>query len=216
MRVVADANVLVSAALSRSPQAPSALTLDAALNGRIELITSPLLLQEVATVLARPRLRKYLSTEEALRFVTDLAAQTTLLVDPPEPHPAVCRDPRDDYLVALARSRGADALVTGDLDLLAIDASQLDIDIVTPASSSSASADGRLHSFFHSASLPNQAQRAPGRYVNTPPRNPVTARKTAALRAENPVADRLLVHLERAGDLGDREELFGLGHRDEA
>jgi predicted nucleic acid-binding protein len=44
----------------------------------------------------------------------------------------VCRDPRDDYLVALARSRGADALVTGDLDLLAIDASQLDIDIVTP------------------------------------------------------------------------------------
>ena len=32
MRVVADANVLVSAALSRSPQAPSALTLDAALD----------------------------------------------------------------------------------------------------------------------------------------------------------------------------------------
>ena len=81
---------------------------------------------------ARPRLRKYLSTEEALRFVTDLAAQTTLLADPPEPHPAVCRDPRDDYLLALARSRGADTLVTGDLDLLAIDASQLDVDIVTP------------------------------------------------------------------------------------
>ena len=32
----------------------------------------------------------------------------------------------------------------------------------------------------------------------------------------DPVADRLLVHLERGGDLGDREELFGLGHRDEA
>ena len=83
-------------------------------------------------MLARPRLRKYLSTEEALRFVTDLAAHTTLLADPPGPHPAVCRDPRDDYLVALARSRGADALVTGDLDLLAIDVSQLDIDILTP------------------------------------------------------------------------------------
>ena len=39
MRVIADANVLVSAALTRSPQAPSALTLDAALTGRIELIT---------------------------------------------------------------------------------------------------------------------------------------------------------------------------------
>jgi predicted nucleic acid-binding protein len=44
----------------------------------------------------------------------------------------VCRDPRDDHLVALARSRGADTLVTGDLDLLAIDVSQLDIEIVTP------------------------------------------------------------------------------------
>jgi uncharacterized protein len=132
MRVVADANVLVSAALARSPQAPSALTLDAALDGRIDLVTSPLLLQELAMVLARPRLRKYLSTEEAVRFVTDLTTQTTLLVDPPRPHPAVCRDPRDDYLVALARSGGADALVTGDLDLLAIDASQVNIDILTP------------------------------------------------------------------------------------
>jgi len=46
LRVVADANVLISAALARSAQAPSVLTLDAALDGRIELITSPLLLQE--------------------------------------------------------------------------------------------------------------------------------------------------------------------------
>jgi uncharacterized protein len=132
MRVLADANVLVSAALARSPQAPSALTLDAALDGRIELVTSPLLLQEVAMVLARQPLRKYLSTEEALRFVTDLAAQTTLLVDPPGPHPAVCRDPRDDYLVALATASNADAIVTGDLDLLAIDAEQLPFEVLTP------------------------------------------------------------------------------------
>ena len=83
-------------------------------------------------MLARPRLRKYLSPEEAVRFVTDLAAQTTLLVDPPGPHPAMCRDPRDDSLVALARSGGTDAFVTGDLDLLAIDASQLNIAILTP------------------------------------------------------------------------------------
>ncbi len=56
LRVVADANVLISAALARSPQAPSVLTHDAALDGRVELITSPLLLREIA-VLARPRLR---------------------------------------------------------------------------------------------------------------------------------------------------------------
>jgi putative PIN family toxin of toxin-antitoxin system len=102
LRVVADANVLVSAALARSPQAPSVLTLDAALDGRIELVISPLLLREIAMVLARPRLQKYISAEEAARFLADLAAQTILLVDPPGPHQAVCRDPHDDYLVALA------------------------------------------------------------------------------------------------------------------
>jgi len=58
LRVVADANVLISAALARSPQAPSVLTLDAALDGRIELVTSPLLLQEIAIVLARPHLQQ--------------------------------------------------------------------------------------------------------------------------------------------------------------
>ena len=51
-RVVADANVLVSAALARSAQAPSVLTLDAALDGRVEMVTSPLLLREVTMVLA--------------------------------------------------------------------------------------------------------------------------------------------------------------------
>jgi uncharacterized protein len=132
LRVVADANVLISAALARSPQAPSVLTLDAAIDGRVELITSPLLLQEIASVLARPRLQKYVSADEALRFVTDLAAQTTLLRDPPGPHPAVCRDHRDDYLVALATASGADAIVTGDLDLLTIDPDTVAIEVLTP------------------------------------------------------------------------------------
>ena len=131
-RIVADANVLVSAAIARSPQAPSVLTLDAALDGRVELITSPLLLREVMMVLARPRLRKYVSAEEATRFVADLAAQTTLLVDAPGPHPAVCRDPRDDYLVALAQTNEVEAIVSGDLDLLAIDPAELAVEIITP------------------------------------------------------------------------------------
>lgn len=132
MRVVADANVLVSAALARSPEAPSVLTFDAALDGRVELVTSPLLLREIASVLVRPRLRKYLSTDEASRFIADLAAQTVLLVDPQGPQPAVCRDPHDDYIVALARASGAEAIITGDLDLLAIDPSELHIEIITP------------------------------------------------------------------------------------
>lgn len=132
LRVVADANVLISAALARSANAPSVRTLDAALDGRLQLITSPLLLREIARVLARPRLRKYLTIDEALRFVADLADQTTLLTDPPPPYPAVCRDPDDDYLVALATTHRADALVTGDDDLLVIDPDELEIEVLTP------------------------------------------------------------------------------------
>ena len=132
LRVVADANVLISAALARSPNAPSVVILEAALDGRLDLVTSPQLLGEITSVLKRPRLRKYLSTDEALRFVADLAAQTILLTDPPGPPAAVCRDPDDDYLVALAAARHADAIVTGDPDLHAIDTEQLGIEILTP------------------------------------------------------------------------------------
>ncbi len=133
--------MLVSAALARSPRAPSALTLDATLDGRLVLITSPRCCKRSRRCSPARRLQKYLSAQEALRFITDLAAQTNLLADPPGPQPAVCRDPHDDYLIALATATGAGAIVTGDLDLLTIDPKQLTIEIVTRASSSTASAD---------------------------------------------------------------------------
>jgi putative PIN family toxin of toxin-antitoxin system len=130
IRVLADANVLVSAALARNPRAPSVLLFDAALGGRIELITSPALLAEVTSVLTRPRFRRYLSVEEAVRFTAELADLSALTVDPSPPHPAVCRDTADDYLVALARSAHVEAVVTGDLDLLSLD--DPDLQVITP------------------------------------------------------------------------------------
>lgn len=131
MRVVADANVLVSAALARSPEAPSVMILDAALEDEIELVTSPALLVEVADVLARPRLQKYVTLEEADEFVAELMKETTFVVDPVDLE-RVCRDPDDDYLVALARATRADVLVTGDDDLLSLDADNLGVDVITP------------------------------------------------------------------------------------
>lgn len=191
LRVVADANVLISAALARSPNAPSVLILEAALDGRLDLVTSPQLLGEITSVLKRPRLRKYLSTDEELRFVAGLATQTILLTDPPGPPAAVCRDPDDDYLVALATARHADAIVSGDPDLHAIDNKQLDIEILTPRQLVAASPDGRLFGFFRTPSpLPpiNPAQRdGAGPNRRRPPplkaKLVVTARKTTCTAA---------------------------------
>lgn len=130
IRVVLDANVLVSAALARDPAAPSVRAFDALLDGRIEAVGCPALLGEVAAVLGRERLRRYLSIEDARRFVTDLASVMTLVADPPTPYPAVCRDSDDDYLVALARAAVVDALVTGDRDLLELQ--DIAVAVITP------------------------------------------------------------------------------------
>jgi putative PIN family toxin of toxin-antitoxin system len=130
IRVVLDANVLVSAALASDPAAPSVRAFDAVLDERIEVVGCPALLGEVAAVLGRDRLRRYLSIDEARRFAADLAGIVTLAEDPPPPHPAVCRDPDDDYLVALARAALVDALVTGDCDLLELE--DIGAAVITP------------------------------------------------------------------------------------
>jgi uncharacterized protein len=130
IRVVIDANVVVSAALARDPDAPSVRAFDALLGGRIEVVGCPALLGEVAAVLGRDRLRRYLSIEEARRFVADIASVMTLAADPSPPYPAICRDPGDDYLVAFARAARVDALVTGDRDLLELE--DIGVAVITP------------------------------------------------------------------------------------
>ena len=62
--------------------------------------------------------------------MADLAGVMTLAADPPTPYPAVCRDSGDDYLVALARAALADALVTGDRDL--IELRDIGVAVITP------------------------------------------------------------------------------------
>jgi putative PIN family toxin of toxin-antitoxin system len=114
LRVVLDPNALVSAALS--DLGPSSQLLRAARAGRFELVVCPTLLRELGHVLARPRLRRYLSVDEAIRYLEGVSRLATLADDPPQSSPR-SRDPNDDYLLALTDSCGADLLVSGDKDL---------------------------------------------------------------------------------------------------
>lgn len=81
---------------------------------------SPLLLSELEQVLARPQLARWVTPEQVRARLRALRA-TAIEVADPEDQPGVTRDPKDDYLVALARAAGASVIVSGDRDLLEAD-----------------------------------------------------------------------------------------------
>jgi len=131
LRVVLDANVLVSALIR--PKGPPGQIVIRLLEGRaFELVTSPEILTEVRRSLAYPRVRKYLaaSDEELDLWVAslELIAET---VEGRQRINAVAEDPDDDkYIVAAVEGR-AQFVVSGDAHLLALKAYE-GVRIVTP------------------------------------------------------------------------------------
>lgn len=126
MRCVVDPGVLVAGIIT--PMGPPAEIVRRARSGAIEIVVSPHLLSELASVLARRKLRRYVTVEEASEYVGGLARIGISVADPPREGP-ITRDPNDDYLVALARISGADALVSGDRDLRE---AHVDVLVLTP------------------------------------------------------------------------------------
>lgn len=130
MRAVLDTNVLLSGLLWRGN--PHAL-LERVRDGTLTLISSPVLLAELAEVIERPKFdailtRSNTSRERSLIEIQTLAA---VLTPPPLPQP-VCRDADDDAVLALALAAQVDFIVSGDDDLLSLQAFQ-HIPILTPA-----------------------------------------------------------------------------------
>jgi uncharacterized protein len=117
VRVVIDANVYVSAAIQRGA---SHRIIKSWLSGSadFEVVMCPELLDEVREVLTtRPRLRKWISLDDARLFI-DTIATVIDLVDDPQEVTSETRDSNDDYLIALAQAHDVDAIVSGDKDLL--------------------------------------------------------------------------------------------------
>jgi putative PIN family toxin of toxin-antitoxin system len=112
LRVVFDANVFISALLS--PRGSPAQLLRLWVGGAFDLVVSPLLLAELERALSYPKLARVVNPDEARTFVEELRNSAVLLDDPSEVESGVTRDPKDDYLVALARTASADVLVSGD------------------------------------------------------------------------------------------------------
>jgi putative PIN family toxin of toxin-antitoxin system len=89
-------------------------------DGRLTLVVCPHLLAELLGVLRREKFRAYVTVEEAEQYVAGVASTAEVHSDPRDVA-AITRDPKDDYLVALAREADADAIVSGDADLLVLE-----------------------------------------------------------------------------------------------
>ena len=118
LRGVADVNVVVSAALVA--EGPSGRLISAALDGEWQLVMSGHLLAEVRKVFGYERISRRRPVEQTTRYVAGLAAIAEVVLDAPEPWVPVTRDPKDDYLIALAKSASVDAIISGDDDLLVL------------------------------------------------------------------------------------------------
>lgn len=86
-------------------------------NGDLEAVACPLLIEEIRENLAKPYFRARITQQEAGEAVEAYEAVCLMFADPADTTP-VLRDPEDDYLPALAVLSGAQAIITGDRDLL--------------------------------------------------------------------------------------------------
>ena len=118
MRLVLDTNTVVSGLLwGGNPQ----LILDLADDRRVALFTSRRLMAELVEVLGRPKFRpKFLQHRKtplqlAARYA--LASEFVALQSVPRTVPS---DPDDDVVIATGIAAGADLIVSGDGDLLAL------------------------------------------------------------------------------------------------
>ena len=89
---------------------------------------SPHLVDELEQTLAYPKIQKRVGEEEAENFIALLKLSGVQAEDSETDPPIHSRDPKDDYLLALAAQESA-VLVTGDKDLLDLNGS---LPIYTP------------------------------------------------------------------------------------
>ncbi len=114
LRIVVDTNLWISFIISKRYDA-----LDSMLySQRVRLLFSIELIEEIEATIAKPKLKKHLSGNALQEMLIAFDSYIDLITV--ESEVAICRDPNDDFLLALAKDGKADYLLTGDNDLLSI------------------------------------------------------------------------------------------------
>lgn len=110
VRVVLDTNILIGALITKGT--PPDRLYRAWLRGEIELVTSVAQMAELADVLARPRLQKFLDDDEAAAIVENFGTRAHIVDDLPDVN--VSPDDEDNAILASAIAGKADLIVSGD------------------------------------------------------------------------------------------------------
>jgi len=134
MRVLIDTSVLIRALLpSTNPNRAVAVIVRAAVAGTFTLLLPPDLITELLdTTRTRPYLSDNIPPLRTEEFISLLESSGEPLQPLYGPFPPVCRDPKDNYLLAYAMAARADLLVSGDDHLLGLAAGQFPFTIVPP------------------------------------------------------------------------------------
>nr|WP_181280545.1 putative toxin-antitoxin system toxin component, PIN family [Aphanothece hegewaldii] len=114
-RFVFDVNVIVSAFLFEKSKPDQAL--GKAQNMGFVLVSNSIAM-ELREVLLRPKFARYLSLERRLELENNFI-EATQIIEPTHTI-EICRDPKDNKYLELAVSGKAEAIITGDEDLLVL------------------------------------------------------------------------------------------------
>ena len=131
MRIILDANVFVSAAIS--PHGACSKILEAILENpdEFELILTEQMISETIASLNKPRVSRYFKPEyDPALWMEDISSLSTIIPDFPISFDE-CRDPDDVVYLAAANSAKARFIVSGDKDLTVLKRYQ-ETDIISP------------------------------------------------------------------------------------
>lgn len=114
IKVIIDTNLWISFLIGKG----LANLKNLIVSGTIQVILCDQLQEEITRVTQRPKLRKYFSPQKVNELL-NLLAVIGLFVEI-QSEVFICRDEKDNFLLALAQDSQANFLITGDADLLTL------------------------------------------------------------------------------------------------
>ena len=117
---IIDTNLLISALIGRKTRVYFEQIVETYAEGTVQIYHCDTLIDEFWEVASRAKFRKYFSLHQALAFIRSFLRTSEEVKVTSSANAS--RDPKDNFLLALCSTIQADYLVSGDKDLLVLEA----------------------------------------------------------------------------------------------